>query len=89
MLNDLETRWGKVETSYEKLMLANDEEVKKEFKQSAVENFNASADTYYLCRSQLFDRMRTITLSTLSPSAENSALTTTSKRFPKQFKYLH
>ncbi|XP_065362021.1 uncharacterized protein LOC135955595 [Calliphora vicina] len=57
-LKDLDTRWNKVEASYEKVILAQDELVKPEFKEEAKTNFDVCVDAYYHCISQILNLMK-------------------------------
>lgn len=57
-LKDLDARWGKVETSYEMVMLASDSVATPEFKQTSKVNFDACVEAYYLCTSQILDLMK-------------------------------
>ncbi|XP_065365565.1 uncharacterized protein LOC135958596 [Calliphora vicina] len=59
-LKDLESRWAKVDSSYERVMLAHDDVAKPEFKDASKKNFDACVDAYYLCISQILDLMKAV-----------------------------
>ncbi|XP_046808641.1 uncharacterized protein LOC124420309 [Lucilia cuprina] len=54
-LKDIDSRWTKVEASYENVMLAQEDLVPPEFKEQAKTNFDACVDAYYTCISQMLD----------------------------------
>ncbi|XP_059220581.1 uncharacterized protein LOC131995699 [Stomoxys calcitrans] len=57
-MEDLERRWGKIQGSYESVMLCPDSRAPTGLKDNARMNFNVCSEAYYVARSHLFDMIR-------------------------------
>ncbi|XP_037826401.1 uncharacterized protein LOC119614330, partial [Lucilia sericata] len=76
-LKDLDTRWSKVEKSYEDLMLSDQSE---EVKTTAQEQYDSCVDMYYLTVSKLLDVIKTSRDSIARASIDSAPLNTSNDR---------
>ncbi|XP_059221109.1 uncharacterized protein LOC131995877 [Stomoxys calcitrans] len=57
-LEDLESRWQRLQATYEGVMLSPRSSNTRDFRENAKINFNASSEAYYTARSQILDILR-------------------------------
>ncbi|XP_065368746.1 uncharacterized protein LOC135961178 [Calliphora vicina] len=64
-LKEIDARWTNVDTSYQKVMLSQDDVIDAEFKNQAREEFDACNDAYVQSTSQIFEILKSIRLDTV------------------------
>ncbi|XP_065356304.1 uncharacterized protein LOC135950702 [Calliphora vicina] len=64
-LKEIDARWTNVDTSYQKVMLSQDDVIDAEFKNQAREEFDACNDAYVQSTSQIFEILKIIRLDTV------------------------
>lgn len=73
-LKDLDSRWSKVDSLYEKVMLTHDTSITPKYKEEAIKKFDECVNAYYLCTSQILDLIKLIRLESPRVHAEDKTL---------------